>query len=236
MSEQLKALYELQTIDLELVKLQKARTALGDGSAQKKQLEGVRAKAGTAGESLLEATSELKDKELNLKTIEAKCKTFKDKLYAGKVTNPKELSSMEKEIEMLGRQREKLDERILELMDIVDARKSALAAAQASLAQYEQAYASHMQKLKKEYNALVMKSRELIPLREKAAALVDPILLKRYEASRASKGGVVVSKVVGGDCSACHTNLLGTQLRGLKADTDIQTCESCGRILYLEQE
>jgi predicted nucleic acid-binding Zn-ribbon protein len=120
MDERLNALYELQKIDLELAKLQKMRGALDDGSAKKEEVAASRRSADEAEKLLRDAASEMQDKDLNLKSVEAKRKTFKERLYAGKVTNPKELSSMEKEIEQLGRQKDTLEERILELMDVIE--------------------------------------------------------------------------------------------------------------------
>lgn len=235
MSAQLKALYELQTIDLQLAKAQKAKASMDDGSAKKKQVDAARIEADKAEKLLHEATSEMRDKELNLKTVETKQKTFRDKLYAGSVTNPKELSSMEKEIEMLGRQKGKLEERLLELMDIIEERKAVAKAALSALKQQEEEYAAYLAKLKQDSASLSSKIRELIPQHEKAAEAVDPILLKRYEALRTRLSGVVVSKVDVADCSACHTKIQPGILREVKSDAQLQTCDNCSRLLYFEE-
>ena len=54
---------------------------------------------------------------------------------------------MEKEIEMLGRQKGKLEERILELYDIVETNKSSLADAQATQKRLEDELAAHLEKI-----------------------------------------------------------------------------------------
>lgn len=231
----LKALHELQEIDLELAKAQKAKDSLDDGSEKRRQVEAARQETERADELFREASAELHDKELNLKTIEAKQKGFRDKLYGGTVTNPKELESMEKEIEMLGRQKDKLEERILELYDVVEERKATLAAAQAALKQHEDELAAYIEKLRQEEASLAALIQELSAERTKALSAVDPALLKRYEAMRARSGGVVVSKVEGDNCSRCHTQIMPYTVRELQADKEVQTCENCGRLLYLEQ-
>ena len=234
MSAELKALYELQTIDLELAKAQKARAALDDGSTKKQQIEAARRKVEAANKLLHEAATEMHDKDLNLKSVETKQKAFKDKLYGGTVTSPKELESMEKEVEMLGRQKDKLEERILELLDIVEERKSALAAAEAALKQQEDELAAIMEKRRRDEASLLARIKELSAQREKALPAVEPALLKRYEALRPRAGGVVVSKVEADSCSACHTQIMSGGMRELRSDKEQQTCENCGRMLYLE--
>jgi len=235
MSAELKALCELQTIDLALAKAQKSKASLDDGSSRRKLVEDARQQVTQAEKALHESTAELHDKELDLKTIEAKQKQFKDKLYGGSVSNPKELESMEKEIEMLGRQKGKLEERILELYDIVESRKSSLADAQAALKQLEDDLARHMEKVHQDAATLTARIQELSKAREQALPGIDPALAKRYESMRQRTGGVVVSKVEAENCSACHTQIITGLMRELQADKTLCTCENCGRLLYLEQ-
>jgi len=234
MSEQLKALYDLQCIDLQIAKLQKAKAALGDGSALKQQVEEARRDAEAAEKSLHEATTELRDNELNLKTVESKTKTYQDKLYAGKVSNPKELTSIEKEIEMLERQKGKLEEGIIALMDTIEARKSANSAAQGKLKSLEEELSAQLADIKVKTVAINTQGREVVHQREKALAAVDPAMLKKYDSLKVRQGGVVVSKVVDGDCSACHTQVISGNLKRLTSDAAIQCCENCSRMLYLE--
>ena len=232
----LKNLYDLQTIDLHLQRAQKAKASLDDGSAKKQQVESARQEAGKAENLYHEASAELHDKDLNLKSVESKRKAFSDKLYGGSVTNPKELESMEKEIEMLGRQKDKLEERMIELFDIVEERKSTLASAQAALKQQEDELAVCLEKLRREDASLAVRIRDLSADREeKALPQVEPALLRRYEAMRVRTGGLVVSKVEDQSCSACRTSVLSGAMRDLGADKSLQTCENCGRLLYLEQ-
>ena len=235
MSAQLKAVYELQKIDLALVKAQKMRAKLDDDTAKKQEVEAAKKTLDEVNKALHEASTEMQDKTLNLQSVESKRKKENDKLYGGKVTGSKELESIEKEVEMLDRQREKLDERILDLMDIVEERKNIVVNAMEDLKHLEEELAAIIEKRKHDDAVLVHKMKELAIMREKAAPCVDPIMLKRYEASRPRTGGVVFSKVVENSCYACHTQVMRGSLRALKADKELTTCENCGRILYLDE-
>lgn len=234
MREKLEALYNLQLIDLDLAKTQKALASLDDGTSAKQQVDAARQKMNTADKLLHEANTELRDNELNLKTIEAKQQSFRDKLYGGTVSNPKELDSMEKEVEMLGRQKGKLEERILELYDIVEERTASLAEAQETLKAQEARLEEHLRGLEQDTATLKARIQELTANRAEAVTSVDPILLKRYDSMRARLGGVVVSRVEAENCTSCHTQLMAGVARDLNADKEIVTCENCGRLLYIE--
>lgn len=235
MLELLTPLYALQQIDLALARTAKAKSALDDGTAKSAQVDILRQRFQQADGLLHDAKVEMKDSELNLKTLEAKQKSYQEKLYGGKVSNPKELDSMEKEIEMLGRQKDKLEERILELMDIIEERTATSAKARALLDKYEAELVAIQEKFKKDSHVLAVKAKQLAAYREPAVELVDPVMLKRYESMRAKYSGVVLSKVTEDSCSACHTVLSSGLIRTLKADAEMQTCENCSRILYLEK-
>ncbi|MDH7482059.1 MAG: C4-type zinc ribbon domain-containing protein [Armatimonadota bacterium] len=235
MSARLKALFELQNIDLELARAQKAKASLDDGSAKKQKVESARRAFEQADKLLHQTSAELQDKELNLKSVEAKQKMFRDKLYGGMVTNPKELESMEKEIEMLGRQKDKLEENILELMDLVEERKAAARNAKAALEQEESELAALLEKIKQDNASLTARIEALTAERERAVGQVDPALLKKYEAMRGRFGGVYISKVEDSLCSACRMQIMEGVLREIKAGDESRTCENCGRLLFLEE-
>lgn len=235
MSQLLDPVYQLQLIDLDLDKNRKARAALDDGSAKKEQVERIRTRSASADQLLHEATTELRDKELNLKTVEEKKKQFQDKMYSGKVGSPKELQSMQEEIGMLDRQRGKLEERILELMDLIEERKAEAATAAETLSQSDEKLAAYLAKLAENSRILSKNIEILTHRRETAASHVDSALLKRYEALQARVGVLAIGKIEGTQCGGCHTGLTPFQIRQAELDKEIVTCENCGRILYSEK-
>ena len=105
---------------------------------------------------------------------------------------------------------------------------------EAALKQQEDELAAIMEKRRRDEASLLARIKELSAQREKALPAVEPALLKRYEALRPRAGGVVVSKVEADSCSACHTQIMSGGMRELRSDKEQQTCENCGRMLYLE--
>jgi predicted nucleic acid-binding Zn-ribbon protein len=68
--------------------------------------------------------------------------------------------------------------------------------------------------------------------REASAAGIDKALRNRYERLRRARPGDVVVPLVGGACGGCHTSI-PMNLRGqIRAGLVLESCESCGAILY----
>src|SRR5580698_229066 len=128
MKEQLATLYALQQQDSLLTALKRQYSLLDTGKAEKAEYDLADAANKEALEGLHTVSADLKDTELEQQQIEAKRKEYDTKLYSGKVTNPKELQAMQDEVEMLVRQRTKLDDKIIVLMDLLEARKQEQAA------------------------------------------------------------------------------------------------------------
>src|SRR5260221_14415867 len=101
MNEPLKAIYKLQGVDSALALANRRHKALDPGRAEQAAAESARALHDRTAAELHETQRDLHDSELELKSVETKKKDFETKLYGGKVTNFKELQSMEEEIAAL---------------------------------------------------------------------------------------------------------------------------------------
>src|SRR2546429_1144624 len=133
MNAALPALYELQLIDSALALATRQLKALDTGAREQAAADTARAAHESAAALLHETSGNLKDSELELQTVEKKRSDFEGKLYSGKVSAPKELSAMQEEIEALGRQRGKLDERILTYLEEIETRRTDEASTKAAL-------------------------------------------------------------------------------------------------------
>src|SRR5438128_9464229 len=126
---QFEELWNLQQIDTEIYRLKRERSRLDDGAALRQSFEAAARAVEGLETRLRKLRVDLADAELELKRIEGKKADFERRLYEGKTTNPKELTAMEQEISMLGRQRGRLDESILTLMDRIETTTAELAGA-----------------------------------------------------------------------------------------------------------
>src|SRR5947209_11140796 len=113
-------LLHLQELDSRVDTLLRERAALDDGTTLKQAWNSTEASLSDAQARVHSHQADQVNAELELRTVEEKRAAVSKKLYDGKVVIPKELSAMEQEIEMFGRQRGRLDERILVLMDEIE--------------------------------------------------------------------------------------------------------------------
>lgn len=235
MNEALSALYALQQMDTTLAQLERRYRTLDPGRAEQEAVEKARREQAQKADALHQLARDLQDAELELKSVEAKKRDHENKLYGGKITVPKEMAAMQEEIEALGRQRGRLDERILTMMDQIEALQAEEAAAEAALKEAEAALTRKQAEYKAETTAIVKQVRALTPRRAELAATIPPALLKRYDTIRATRNGVGISRVEKGVCSACHTTLPLKVVQIVQETDSIETCENCGRLLCAEE-
>ncbi len=233
MSEQLKALNVLQQVDIAIAQVNRELAALDPGTELKAQCALADKKLARLGEQLRAAELELRDNELSLKTTEVKKQNFESKLYKGQVTNPKELASVEKEIEMIGRKRSELDQRILELYDFLEKLQTDKAQIDKIDVVLKSRLAKHTAEFHAKSSELNAKLAELdISRQEAIAGVTDKQMLSRYEAIRVRHKDTGLAHILDGRCGGCHVAITPFLIRRVQADEEYQNCESCGRILF----
>src|SRR5581483_10152983 len=148
-----------------------------DGTALKQAFDAAEAAVADAQARLHHFEAEQTNAELELRTVEEKRAAVSRKLYEGKVTNPKELSAMEQEIEMFGRQRGRLDERILVLMDEMETTSAELQERTAERDEGKRAWEEQVARCKRDLARINAELKQLMPQRAAQAAEVDPSTL-----------------------------------------------------------
>jgi predicted nucleic acid-binding Zn-ribbon protein len=228
---QFEALEAIQTLDTQIDRLKRERARLDDGSALRREMEARRQAHVAAEAKLRDLKTRMTDAELQLAGIEEKKKSFERRLYEGKVTNPKELQAIEKEIEMLGRQRGRLDETILTLMEEIESATADLSRATAARQTSETAWSEADARFRAEAARLDVALADLTPRRHRAAEAIEPATLRRYNDLRARGGGLAVAHVEDNICSGCHTRLPAMIVRRAQEGASYVFCENCSRFL-----
>lgn len=231
-SPELRRLWALHEIDAEILDLKRRAVRLGAGFEEAAKVKALEDKDATVGEKARGLIAEQLDTELRQKGLDDKAKKFEKQLFGGTVVNPREVEALQKEIAHLKRERDNLDDRLLELMDevppaqkLVDELASELERAKAALHQRRQAAVVEKGEIEAAYKVAITK-------RDAAKALVPPPLLTRYDAIVKRYEGVGMAEVVKHrSCGACGTVLPERTLQSA-LDGSVITCESCHRILY----
>ena len=138
---------------------------------------------------------------------------------------------MEQEIEMFGRQRGRLDERILILMEEIDTTSAEVERLTRERDAAKQAWEQQAATFKREVARINSELKQLNPERLAQAAEIEPNTLKRYEGLRQRSNNLAAVRIVEGHCTGCRTSVPTLTARQVEAAERYQFCENCGRFL-----
>jgi predicted nucleic acid-binding Zn-ribbon protein len=225
-------LYELQLVDTEREKLAgrhaEITASLRDSSDLDRAFEAV--KAADAVVDGLKAR--LRDLELEIDGLNAKLRKNQDRLYSGRVKNPKELSGLEEEAAALRRRRSELEDDQLELMIEIEEEEAELAERQARLRQIQSTRDCDVAGWQEEVVRLEQDIEELDERREDMRSYLGPGDLALYDDRRSRLGGVAVVLLKQGICQACGVNLPTGVSYAVDRGDGIHFCPTCDRLLY----
>ena len=226
-------LYVLQEIDLELASarasLEDVRSRLGDSD----ELEAAKAEADEQDAALRVAEKHFKEQEFEADELRKKIEPVEKKLYTGRVTNPKELADLQKELESLKRRRGALEDNALEAMDAQEQAQQAAAQAQQDVKSLDASYLADQEELGQQQTNLESSIAALEGQRAEQAEQIDAEMLQLYEQISAIRQGRAVAKVQGGACQGCRISLPQNVLQRARSRGNLVQCSSCERILYV---
>ena len=228
----MKTLLALQAIDTQMDRARAALEALDTGASLAAAYNSGKTEFDKLRTAALKADAAQKDEELHLQSIEAKAVQVEKSLYGGTVTGGRELENLQKELDMLGRQKATSEEKILMAMESAN---HALALAREKEAQLTSIAARHKEtraafKAQQQTLSEELKRHET----ERAALLakVDAELLKKYDSVRARRNGIGVTLLLdSGACGACYTVVSKELSVAIRLERTLESCEFCGRYL-----
>jgi predicted nucleic acid-binding Zn-ribbon protein len=229
-------LFQLQQLDLELDRLaaeQQTVTTLLQGNTSlrraRKELEYLQPQLQAAQQAQEESEWTLEDLAHRLQQKE-------ERLYNGTVTNPKELQSLQQEVQHLRAQYNRQEERALEALDTTEALKEVLQQKQDELKKAEDLWQSEYNRLMTRQSQLNTRKQDFVQKRQQLVAYLTEDHLTRYNTMRRSKQGRAVSKVEQNSCQWCRVILTPSELQRVRISEELQTCTNCGRILYYDRQ
>ncbi len=230
----LRKLWNLHLIDEALHGIRSRAGALDPGRKIIKEIDALQAACDEIAKTSTELHSEQTDLELKQASISEKMKKIEKSLYGGMIISPREVEAYQKEIEMLRKQRSEMDDRLLELIEIVgpaqaetDKAKKLVDAKKAELQQYQKQIVVEKSRLEGAY-------KEASAQRAFATAEVPPVLLNRYEPIVKKHGTGMARITKGRSCEACGLQL-GEKIIEMVKDERPVPCEACHRILYFSE-
>jgi predicted nucleic acid-binding Zn-ribbon protein len=228
----LRQLYQLQLVDSEhddkSRQLAMVDASLGESDEVIRAGEAVQ----ETEASLVDLRAQLRALELETGGVNAKLKQNQDRLYGGRVRNPKELSNLQEEANALRRRRSELEDHELELMIAIEDTEAELAERQARLNQIESTWRQEQARLLAEKEDLELRLVELEEERESRRSRIGASDLAHYDGIRSRLGGTAVVLLKKGACTACGVDLPTSMAYAVERGEGMHECPICGRLLF----
>ena len=225
------SLYQLQKIDLEIIKHRNRLQDIASILANDEAIQQAQAGVDAANTTLTPLKTRLRDLEMETKSNEEKTRTSEQQLYSGAIKNPKEMQDMQQEIASLKKRHSDLETTILETMMAVEEAEAALAEREANLASVTASRGDEHRQLLDEQSKLENRIHQLNENREQVLRELTPENIKIYDTMKVKKHNQPIAVIEGNTCSICGVAQTVTIEREVRQGTRLVNCSNCGRIL-----
>jgi predicted nucleic acid-binding Zn-ribbon protein len=224
-------LYELQQAD-DAIQSAEARLAQVEAAlGESEELQVARSELMTAENQFQELANQQREQELDLQTIASKIESEESRLYGGRVTNPKELAGLQKEVSYLKDRREQVQDALLDTMMAREETAQRAAERRGRLDQIESAWHEEQAVLLEERDKLQTELERAYARRARLVEQVPPDILSTYDYLRRTRG-TAVAPVENGTCTGCQVRLSAVDRRKVH-DAELMTCSNCQRMLVV---
>ena len=226
-------LYRLQQIDSQLDSVNKRLGEVEAALEDDRALRLATSRAESAEGDHNKAHKALRKAEDNVRQQTMKIEQSEASLYGGKVRNPKELQDLQNEVAALKRYLSVLEDRQLEAMLAEEEAAENLTTATNELEKARTQSAQKSSELLAQKDNLLKDHSRFSKERGAATSSIPDEDMKLYMQLRKQRRGIAVAKVTDKACSACGSILNSALLHAAHSATQINTCDTCGRILYV---
>lgn len=226
-------LFELQKLDVNLEKARRKLVQLQQALGESPEVKQARQTVASTEAELHRWNAAQKNAELEAQTLGQQIAAKDKELMSGRVSHPKELESLQANIEALHRQRAGVEDSGVEAMTQVETLSRQLAGEQQSLQQLEEQWKGGQAELLQEDAKYKRIYAQLKQQRETSAKALPPADLKYYEEMRKRKAGMAVAPLQNGQCGVCHILVpTGVVSAARSRKGEVVLCPSCGRVLF----
>jgi predicted nucleic acid-binding Zn-ribbon protein len=225
-------LWRLQEIDSAL---DTRRASLEDAQArigESEELIAARALVEARRVTLKEAQAAQKDAEVEADDLKVKIGAAEQQLYSGTIKNPKELASLQADVDQLKRHLSTLEDKDLEALGAVETADNELRVAETEATALEAAWREEQAELKERVTRLTAEIAGYDRERAELAADIDSALLKTYDHTRRTHHGKGMARLDRNLCLGCRISLPTNIVNRARSGSALVQCPNCERILY----
>ena len=224
-------LYQLQELDLEIESDERALEQVISQIGESKAVAKAKAQLDSEQKHLEDLKHQQHSAEWEIDDITSKITPAEESLFSGRIKNPKELASLQQEVEMFKARRGQLEEKALEIIDRVEQSEAGVAKINGELKTLTADWQRQQKQLTEEKAKLQTALADLKQKWQQLSEQIEPETVEFYQRLRKGKG-TAVARVEQGICRGCRISLPTTDLQRVRGSNLVQ-CSSCGRILFL---
>ncbi len=226
-------LYKLQTVDLGIEETERLLPELQAKLGETEEVVNARSRRRDVEDQLQASEKARREADDEIEDLSAKIKPLETKLYGGSVKNPKELSSLEKDIDSLKQRRSKAEDTEIDLMTKVEELQTSVKVVREEVGAVEEEWQRSQAALAQEQGQLESRLAELQSQRTAILPTISRPALQMYEGLRKTKRGRAVAKVEQNTCQVCRVSLPMAEVQRARANQQLAFCGSCGRIMWV---
>jgi len=224
-------LYQLQELDTRIEQEEQALALKTGELGQREALDGAQNRLASEQQRLKVLSHQRRDAESELDDVLSKISAAEQQLYGGRITNPKELSSLQHEVNTLKSHSDQLETKALEIIDQVEVAEKSVATLNREYQKLEDEWRLQQKQLAGDIEQLKTSLADLKQKRQQLIEQIDASAFSLYGKIRQQKKQAV-AKVEQGICHACHISLSASALQKARSGQPV-LCGSCGRILFI---
>ena len=192
-------LYQLQEIDLEIESTEQALNQKVSQLGDRKVLDAAQNNLVSEQQQLEELRHQQHNAEWEVDDLLDKIAAAEEQLYGGKITSPKELSSLQHEVNTMKTKIDQMEKRALEIIDQVETAEKGVASATSECQNLEEEWHRQQQQLSDEIARLKSRLADFQQKRQQLSEEIEPQALKLYERIRQQKKQPVAKPQDGGE-------------------------------------
>jgi predicted nucleic acid-binding Zn-ribbon protein len=228
--EKLKALSELQKVDLEVANLRKA------ADVHPRQIAELERELGAARSAMEAERNRVADIERQKLQLEQNIADEKDKVKKWEARlaeqrSTREYSALAREIDIAKKANLTMADELVEITKTLASAREAAKVKETEFAARQQQLGGRMSELRAKLAEAESQVKQLEGQRSGVAGKVDQNLLRRYETVRKKKLPALVG-VVAGTCQGCNMNVPPQLYNMLRTSLGTDVCPSCHRIIF----
>jgi len=184
----------------------------------------------------LEAEQQQADRDVE--QVRERQRRDRELLDSGSVSDPKQLQSIQSELDNLVRRQDDLEDVELEIMERVEGARAAVAQLTGERDAIAEERGQMASRVKDQLADIEFERSGVVGERDHIAAEIPADLLSLYNKIRAEQGGVGAAALHRGSCQGCRLTLPPTEIEELRAAAPdaVIRCEECRRILVRTPE